>query len=136
MRPAYIPSFDTTDDDKLPVGRRGAPRLRLSLPARLVTLSDTRRCILTDLSLSGAQVGLEHPLREGADVFLQIHTIDQFGTVMRSATGHKGGLNGVHFETPLSQDQVIAMRHYAESFEYETNRSLRREVEAWVSGLA
>ena len=123
------------EDAALPIGRCAAPRLRLSLPARIVTISESRRCILIDLSRTGAQVGLEDPLREGTDIFLQIASLDQFGTVLRRARGLRGGLNGIEFEEPLSDEDVIAMRHYAESFQNETNRALRREVQAWVTGL-
>ena len=122
MRRALALSDDhQIDDAGLPIGRRSAPRLRLSLPARLITLSDTRRCILIDLSRTGAQVGLEEPMQIGSDVILQIDRIDQFGTIVRRAKGLKGGLNGVEFEEPLTDEQVIAMRHYAEGFEAEAH---------------
>lgn len=121
-------------DPAVTVGRRSAPRLRLSVPARLVTLCDTRRCILIDLSRSGAQIGLEKPLRESEGVFLQLAGIDQFGTIVRSFTGSKGGVNGIEFEYPLTDEQVLAMRQYAECFEGEAQRALRNEACAWVTG--
>lgn len=118
----------------IPVGRRGAPRLRLSIPARLVTLCDTRRCILIDLSRSGAQIGLRHPLRLFEEGILNIAGVDQFGTVTRSDIMEHGGINGLKFETPLRDSDVLAMREYAESFQDDENRALRREVRAWVDG--
>ncbi|WP_416228086.1 PilZ domain-containing protein [Qipengyuania sp. ASV99] len=132
-------SFATNDqwlsgDSAVTVGRRSAPRLRLSVPARLVTLCDTRRCILVDLSRSGAQIGLEKPLREGESVFLQLAGIDQFGTIVRSFTGSGGGANGLEFEYPQNDEQVLAMRQYAECFEGEAQRALREEACAWVTG--
>lgn len=137
MHQAFALSKDHLDNgDCMPIGRRSAPRLRLSLPARLVTISDTRRCILIDLSRSGAQIGLERPLKSGADVFLQIADIDQFGIVRRQAHGLMGGLNGIEFDDRLTDKHVISMRHYADTFQEEANRALRREASNWVSGIS
>ncbi len=122
------------NDAAAPVGRRAAPRLRLSMPARLVTLTDTRRCILVNVSRTGAQIGLEKPLKKGDGAFLQLAGIDQFGEVVRSAVGLGGGVNGLLFECPLSDTDVIALRHFAESFAENESRQLRAEVQAWVSG--
>ncbi|MEP3421747.1 MAG: PilZ domain-containing protein [Erythrobacter sp.] len=120
----------------LPTGRRGAPRLRLSIPAKLVTLTDTRRCILVNLSRSGACIGLQEPLHQGAEAILTIAGIDQFGTIVSCEKGGNGGTNGMKFEVPLSDDEVLAMRDFAEGFEADENRSLRAEVRAWVDGAA
>jgi len=122
------------DDPAIPVGRRAAARLRLSIPARLVTLCDTRRCILVNLSRTGAQVGLEKPLGEGEGVVLQIAGIDQFGDVVRCAVGSSGGINGIEFESGLTDSEVLALRHFADSFAGEENRQLRNEVRTWVAG--
>lgn len=121
-------------DSGLPVGRRGAARLRLSLAARLVTLSDTRRCILIDLSRTGAQVGLERPLAEGESAFLQLSGFDEFGEVVRRAIGPRGGYNGIVFDEPLSDQKVIDVRRFSESVDANENIKLRREVRAWVNG--
>ena len=96
-----------------PVGRREAARLRLSIPARLVTLYDTRRCILVNLSRTGAQVGLQSPLKHSEGVFLQVAGIDQFGSIVRRIVRQNGGINGLEFESPLTDDQVIALRRYS-----------------------
>ncbi len=129
-----------SDNDRLandaaaPVGRRSAPRLRLSIPARLVTLFDTRRCILVNLSRTGAQIGLEQPLGKGEGAFLQLAGIDQFGSITRCAVGLGGGFNGLEFECPLTDRQVLALRDHAESFADAESRALRDEVRAWVTG--
>lgn len=113
-------------------GRRGAARLRLSVPARLVSLYDTRRCVLLDLSRSGARVAMERPLPMGDGAFLQVNTIDHFAGVVR----RDEGLNGLEFETPLAQDQVLAMRQFAEGFAEAEKRELRESVRAWVTGTS
>ncbi len=116
------------------VGRRSAARLRLSVPARLVTLYDTRRCILVDISRSGAQIGLQKPLGKNEGAVLKIAGVDQFGTVVRCDVGPNGGVNGLKFDTPLTDADVLAMRQYAVSLEDHENRTLRQEVRAWVDG--
>lgn len=115
-------------------GRRAAPRLRLSLPARLQTMYDTRRCILLDLSKTGAQIGLEEPLKEGASAILELHGIDQFGTVVRLGQGTNGGVNGLRFDHPLTEGDVLAIRRYSDNYEEAEMRALRNEVRAWVAG--
>jgi hypothetical protein len=117
-----------------PTGRRQAARLRLSIPARLVTLADTRRCILIDLSRTGAQIGLEKPLEKGENAFLQIDGLDEFAEVVRSDIGPLGGINGVVFEEPLSDEQVISVRRFSESQEARESKALRAEARAWVTG--
>lgn len=121
-------------DLALPIGRRGAARLRLSIPAQLVTLSGTRRCILIDLSRTGAQIGLEEPLSEGQNAFLQIDGLDEFTEVVRSLIGPNGGINGVIFEKPLSNAQVIEVRRYAEGMEEQQALTFRKQVRDWVTG--
>lgn len=71
-----------------------------------------------------------------ANVFLQIAGIDQFGTIVRCDVGPSGGINGIEFEDELDDDAVIALRHYADSFQENENRELRREVQDWVAGLS
>ncbi len=135
MHPRSDPNKEWLSDDiAIPVGRREAARLRLSIPARLVTLYDTRRCILVDLSRTGAQVGLQSPLRQDEGIFLQVAGIDQFGSIVRRIVRQNGGINGVEFETPLTDEQVIALRRYSESLVAEERQALRDEVRAWVSG--
>ncbi len=116
-------------------GKRAAPRLRLSLPARLQTMYDTRRGILLDLSKTGAQIGLEEPLREGASAILELQGIDQFGTVVRSGQGVNGGVIGLKFDHPLGEADVLAIRRYSDTYEESEMRALRNEARAWVAGV-
>ena len=112
------------------VGRRSAPRLRLSIPARLITVTESRRCILLDLSRTGAQIGLERPMSLGEAGFLQFADFEVFATVIRNGAG----LNGVEFDVPMQDEEVIAVRHYADAFEGEARRALREEARKWVDG--
>ena len=123
------------DPASIPVGRRGAARLRLSLPAKLVSLYGTHRCILIDLSCTGAQVGLEEPLDKNETAFLQIAGAELFCGVVRKAQGANGGVNGVLFDPPLVDQDVLDMRAFAETYQDDVLRGLKAEVKDWVDGV-
>lgn len=112
------------------VGRRAAARLRLSIPAKLTTITETRNCIMLDLSRSGAQIGLEKPMDAGEAGFLRFAGFEVFGCVVRKGTG----LNGLEFDVPLSDDDVLVVRQFAEAFEKGARDALRDEARAWVMG--
>ena len=117
------------------VGRRGAARLRLSIPARLITLEDTRRCICVDLSRSGAQLALERPLALGESCVLQIGPVEPFGNVVRMARRDRGGTNGIAFDGELTDAHVLDVRQFAEGLAAAEQEALRREAREWVSGV-
>ncbi|EAQ27716.1 hypothetical protein NAP1_08987 [Erythrobacter sp. NAP1] len=129
LRKAYAP------DDPIQVGRRGAPRLRLAIPAKLVSRYDTRRCILVDLSLTGAKVSLQDPLAKGEDALLQVGTLEPFGEVVRCQKGVHGGTVGLSFDPPLREADVLGVRAFAERYEEDEVRALRAEVRRWVTGV-
>jgi hypothetical protein len=115
-------------------GRRAAPRLRLSIPARIVTRYDTRNCILIDLSCTGARVGLEAPLRKGDAGLLQVGGIEPFAEIVRVLHGEAGGVNGLFFDPPLHESDVLSIRAFSERYHADEQRALREEVRRWVSG--
>lgn len=112
------------------VGRRSAPRLRLSLPGQLVAVERVHRCILLNLSRSGAQVAILDALRVGEGAILRCGVIDQFAVVTRS----EFGLNALQFDEPLSDAQVLEIRHYYENFEERERRALIETARRWVNG--
>lgn len=112
------------------VGRRSAPRLRLSLPGQLVAVERVHRCILLNLSRSGAQVAILDSLRTGEGAILRCGVIDQFAVVTRS----EFGLNALQFDEPLSDAQVLEIRHYHENFEERERRALIETARKWVNG--
>ncbi len=111
-------------------GRRAAPRLRLSLPARLVAVDRTHQCILMNLSRNGAQIAILDSLREGEGAVLKCGKIDQFVIVNRS----EFGLNALSFEEPISDEMVLHIRRYHENFEERERRMLVETARKWVSG--
>ncbi|MDJ0642991.1 MAG: PilZ domain-containing protein [Erythrobacter sp.] len=112
------------------IGRRTAARLRLSLPAKLVTIYETRRCIILNLSQTGVQLGLERPLRQGDAAFLQCADIEQFGTVVRSDPGS----NALEFDVPLTHGQVLEIREFADNFDELERSGFRRIARDWITG--
>lgn len=130
--PFNAPAPDADLDPLENVGRRSAPRLRLSIPARLVTVSETRRCVLLDVSRTGAQIGLAKPLDVGDAGFLRFADLEVFGAVIRSSTGS----NGLEFDVEMADDEVLAIRRFAESYQYDERQALMDEARAWVMGAA
>ncbi|KPF63235.1 PilZ domain-containing protein [Porphyrobacter sp. AAP60] len=122
------------DDPADNFGRRAAARLRLSIPARIVTVYETQTCILLDLSQTGARIGIADPMALGDGGFLMVGPIEAFGEAVRLTLGHGGGVNGIAFEEPLSHDEVLAVRHHAETFRQIERETLRDQVRRWVTG--
>lgn len=116
------------------VGRRGAARLRLSIPARFVSVDGHHDCILIDLSATGAQIALTAPRMLGAAGYLMVARLEVFGEVVRRVWGQGGGVNGLMFDEPLSRDDVLGVRHHAETFQQREQVALRDQVRRWVTG--
>jgi hypothetical protein len=117
-----------------PVGRRGAARLRLAIPVRLISTRATEPGVLLDLSRSGARVGLEQPLALGACLYLKVAKLELFAEVVRRDLGEGGGINGLVFDEPLADEAVLMVRRFAETLEQRERDTLRDKVRRWVSG--
>lgn len=115
---------------KLAVGRRTAPRLRLSLPAQLIAVEKAHTCILLNLSRTGAQVAILDAMREGEGAILRCGVIDHFGIITRS----EFGLNAIAFDEPLTDQIVLETRRYHENFEDRERRALIEMARKWVTG--
>jgi hypothetical protein len=113
-----------------PVGRRAAPRLRISLPGQLIAVDKVHSCVLMNLSRSGAQVAILDSLRKGEGAILRCGAIDHFALVTRS----EFGLNALTFDEPLSDALVIEIRRYNENFEERERRALIETARKWVTG--
>ena len=124
------PNPEPTDGPALPIGRRAAPRLRLSLPAQLIAIEKVHTCILLNLSRTGAQVAILDAIREGEGAILRCGVIDHFVIVARS----EFGLNAVVFDEPLTDEVVLEARRYHENFEEREKRSLIDTARNWVTG--
>jgi hypothetical protein len=132
MEPAFPLVRETADM----IGRRSAARLRLSIPARFISLDGYSECILIDLSETGAQIVLAEPLRRGALGYLQVARLEAFAEAVRRVQGLRGGVNGLVFDDRLDPEAVLAVRRHAESFLQREQAALRDQVRRWVTGEA
>lgn len=113
-----------------PVGRRSAPRLRISLPGQLIAVDKVHSCIVMNLSRTGAQVAILDSLRKGEGAILRCGALDHFAIVTRS----EFGLNALTFDEPLSDALVLELRRYHENFEERERRALIDTARKWVTG--
>lgn len=114
------------------VGRRAAPRLRLSLPARFISVENTHKAILLNLSRTGALIAILSSIREGEGGILECGKLSAFCVVARS----EFSLNAVQFEEPLGEDEVLDIRRYYEEFEERERRLLIETARQWVTGVS
>jgi hypothetical protein len=121
-------------DDAAAIGRRAAPRLRLAIPARFVSIYSVKPCVLLDISRTGARMALGDPLARGQSGFIEIARMEIFGGVVRTERGIGGGVNAIAFDDPITKAQMIEIRHFAEDFELREHRALRDQVRRWVAG--
>lgn len=112
------------------IGRRAAPRLRLSLPAQLIAVEKAHTCILLNLSRTGAQVAILEAMREGEGAILRCGVVNQFALVTRS----EFGLNALVFDEPLTDAIVLETRRYHENFEERERRALIETARKWATG--
>ncbi|MCM0001254.1 MAG: hypothetical protein NBV68_17925 [Erythrobacter sp.] len=124
------PKAQPTDGSAVPIGRRAAPRLRLSLPAQLIAIEKAHTCILLNLSRTGAQVAILDAMREGEGAILRCGIINHFVIVARS----EFGLNALVFDEPLTDAVVLETRRYHENFEEREKRALIETARKWVTG--
>lgn len=133
-----VPDPSSCDAQPSPAttGRRAAPRLRLAIPARFVSIYATQPCVLVDLSRTGARIALGAPVAEGQPGYLAIDRMEIFGTIVRAQRGAEMAVNALAFDDPITQAAVLRVRAYAEGLEARTQMALREQVRRWVTGEA
>ncbi len=113
------------------VGRRERSRVRLRLPARLITLDATQTATLADLSLTGARLIATGPVRVGEDAIVQWDHYEAFGRVVWT----RDGQCGVCFDTMITPNMVIAARDLHDSVLRKGGLDEYREAAlSWVNG--
>jgi hypothetical protein len=111
-------------------GHRGANRLRLGVPAQLQLTHETRKCLLDDVSASGARLRIEHPLAPHQIAILTFHELKLYATVMWS----KGGTCGIKFEQPLELEDMQGMLWITENRELYERICNEAHALAWAEG--
>jgi hypothetical protein len=118
-----------TSSNAAAAGRRRHSRLRVHLPARLITLDGTFHATLLNLSFSGAKIktGAANT-RPGASAVLTWGTFEAFCTISWCDAGHCG----LDFDEPLKPDALLATRDIADITPWvDSNRVAVRD---WVVG--
>ncbi|NBW76682.1 MAG: hypothetical protein EBR34_12925 [Sphingomonadaceae bacterium] len=113
-------------------GRRGNPRLRLRLPALLITLHGQGPAVLENVSRSGARISSRFVLQAGESCILRLPGIELFADVAWCAHWRCG----LNFERPLAQAQLLALRELdgvSRPSERDANKDWAR---AFVNGAA
>jgi hypothetical protein len=113
------------------IGKRAESRLRVRLPARLVTLDFNRSAMLRDLSKSGARVETTGLPLKCCDVVLTWYKFEAFGRIMWSHSGE----SGIGFYDPIPPEWLIATRDFDQVDHSSDLRELnRRHAQDWVKG--
>ena len=114
-----------------PAGRRRRSRLRVRLPARLITLCETYNTILVDVSLLGAKVRVDAQLRQGSDAILEWNGHEAFGEVVWC----QRGFCGIAFFEAIPAGLLLATRELDETAQLPQEQELvRQTARQWVEG--
>ncbi len=88
------------------IGRRRDSRLRVSIPATLVTLDGKFRVALCDLSQSGAHLRTDGKIASGGDAVLTWLHYEVFGKIVWAAPGQAG----IEFDEILAPATLLTTR--------------------------
>ncbi|WP_333604801.1 PilZ domain-containing protein [Novosphingobium sp.] len=112
-------------------GRRRRSRLRVRLPARLVTRTDTQPVVLEDLSLHGARVATSTQLKLGSEAVLEWGNFEAFGEVVWCA----GGRCGISFFDAVTPQMLLDTRDLDDATRLPQDKELARQnARQWAEG--
>lgn len=112
-------------------GKRAESRLRVRLPARLITLDCNLEVILCDLSKSGARIEYPGAPLRSRDAVLTWRDFEAFGRILWSHSGE----SGIGFYDPIALEWLIATREVGDADILTDQRKLaRHHALAWVKG--
>ena len=107
-------------------------RARLGIDGRLILLDGPVPCRIENLSIGGARLQTDSPLKLGCPGILKIHDTDAFGEIVWQARGRAG----FKFDDLLDDQAVIRLRHLTpEILEMQTNH-VALFAQRWVEGNA
>ena len=109
--------------------RRRKARLRVGIPASLVTLDGRQDISLVDLSETGARLKVDDPDKIGSGV-LNWLGFEAFGSVV----WRRGHTVGVHFDSPIDHDWVLSTREWLPRLP-TSKEELKRFARDWVNGV-
>jgi len=108
--------------------RRRKARLRVGIPASLVTLDGRQDVALVDLSETGARLRVDgaDTISSGVLTWLGFET---FGSIV----WRRGQTVGVHFDTPIDGEWVLTTREWLPRLP-TSKEELKRFARDWVNG--
>jgi hypothetical protein len=108
--------------------RRRKARLRVGIPAAIVTLDGRQEISLVDLSETGARLKVEDPAKIGSGV-LNWLGFEAFGSIV----WRRGHTVGIHFDNPIAHEWVLTTREWLPKLP-TSKEELRRFARDWVNG--
>lgn len=112
-------------------GQRGFNRLRLELPAQLQLTHELRKCLIDDISSTGARLRTVHPLAPHQSAVLSFHELKLFCTVMWC----KGAECGARFDRPLALEDMQSMLWITENRELYARICDKAHAQDWAGGI-
>lgn len=109
-------------------GQRGFNRLRLELPAQLQLTHELRKCLIDDISSTGARLRTVCPLAPRQSAVLLFHELNLFGTVIWG----KGAECGVRFDQPLAHEDMQGMLWITENRELYARVCDKTHAQDWA----
>lgn len=111
-------------------GKRRFTRLRLNVPAMLVLAHGRHACVVDDVSVSGARVRCEVPLRPGSAVEIRFDRHCMFGTV----TWTRGVQAGLAFASYVDESEMRRLLWIVENRDQWELQRHSITARSWSSG--
>jgi len=107
--------------------RRELGRLSLGIPAKLSLIDGEERCLLVNLSISGAKITTNQELDCGEAALLKIEGAEIFGSIVLA----RGGFAGIAFDERTPKSLLLPVKSI--STDYDSFASWRA-AKRWASG--
>lgn len=111
-------------------GQRSYNRLRLGVPAVLVLPHEQRQCVIDDVSVSGARVRSDGPIRSDLSAELRFDRHRLFCTVSWS----RGNQAGLRFADQLDQGDMQRLLWIVDNREQWELQRLTIGARSWTAG--
>ena len=107
-------------------------RARLGIGARLMLMEGVVPCRIDNLSIGGARLQLDVPLKLGCPGILTIHDTEAFGEVVWQSRGRAG----FKFDELLEDSEVVRLRYLAPKILLNESNHVEIFAQQWVEGRA
>lgn len=114
-----------------PTGKRYFNRLRLGVPAALVLTHSKQRCLIDDISCTGARLRSERALSAGLTALLSFHELRALAT-LRWASGTECG---IEFDRPLAIEDMQGMLWITENRDLYERLRETGHARDWANGV-